>query len=51
MFWDSANHTLISDVDGDRCLLGSHEISLTYQCSISLYMYFLMEIYQGDENK
>ena len=40
MFLDSANHNLISDVNWDKCLLGSHEISLTYQCIISLYIQF-----------
>ena len=32
--FEGANLSLISDVDQDKLMFGSHEISLTYRCII-----------------
>ena len=36
--FDGSNRTLISDVEPDTYMFGSHEISLAYRSILSLYL-------------
>ena len=48
--FDGVNLSLISDVDQDKQMFGSHERSLLYRC-INMYVYRYLIYHLGDETK